>query len=62
MFASNKEELKKRLDEHYHRELELLEEVFSLSENDMSEVYEFIINNRWLKAIKEIKEYGKRAD
>ena len=56
------EELKKRLDEHYHRELELMKQVFSLSEEEMKEVYEFILSNRWIKAIKEVKEHAKRGD
>lgn len=56
------EELKKRLDEHYRREVDLMEAVLSLSEKDSKEIYEFIVNNRWIKAIKEVKEHVKGGD
>ena len=38
-----------------------MEEVLSLREDEMKDIYEFIINNHWWKGIKEVKDNVKRG-
>ena len=55
----NLDETKRLVDEHLKRELEIMDAIMTLDERDVSDYYDWYMNNPRRKAIEEIKNMAK---